>query len=139
MAIKTQSAKAKGRRLQNYIRDRLLERFPWLGEGDVESCSMGSSGVDLKMSPLARKTLPISIEAKKTKKTPSRAELEQSRANAYGTTVPAVVWCPHGCGMQKSMIMFDLEEFLSWYEEVANERLERIRQAAEAHRDQESE
>lgn len=128
MPISTQSAKAKGRRLQNYIRDLLLQRFSWLGEGDVESCSMGSSGVDIIMSPLARKTFPISIEAKKTKKTPSRAELEQSRANAYGTTVPAVVWTPHGSGMQKSMIIFDLNDFIDWYEQIADEKLTAIRE-----------
>jgi hypothetical protein len=119
MAIKTSSAKAKGKRLQNYIRDRILARFPWLGEGDVDSCSMGSGGVDIPLSPLGRRTFPISVEAKKTKKTPSRAELDQARANAYGSTTPAVVWCPHGCGMKKSMIMFDLEDFFDMYESIA--------------------
>ena len=64
-----------------------------LEEGDVESCSMGASGVDIKMSPTARRALPLSIECKKTKKTPSRAELDQATANAYGLTLPAVVWC----------------------------------------------
>ena len=126
MSIKTSSAKAKGRRLQNYIRDKLLERFPWLDEGDVESRSMGSSGVDIILSPLGRRTFPVSIEAKKTKKTPSRAELDQSRANAYGTTIPAVVWCPHGCGHKKSMIMFDLEDFLDWYQEINKDELRSI-------------
>jgi hypothetical protein len=128
--IKPQSRKQKGRALQQYVRDRLLARFPWLGEGDVESCSMGAGGVDIKMSPLARRTLPISIECKKTKKTPSRSELEQSEENAYSTTLPAVVWCPHGKGPDKSMIMFDLEDFLAWYEQIAEVRLEQIRKQA---------
>jgi hypothetical protein len=103
MPINTSSAKAKGRRLQNYVRDRILEVFPWLGEGDVDSCSMGSSGIDVPMSPIARRTFPVSIECKKTKKTPSIAELNQSRANAYGTTLPVVIWCPHGVGHKKSV------------------------------------
>lgn len=123
MSIKTHSAKAKGRKLQNYIRDTILEKFPQLGEGDVESCSMGNSGVDIKMSPLAKQILPISIEAKKTKKTPARAELRQSEANKYKNTVAAVVWCPHGSGMDKSMIMFDLNDFLDWYIERAGKEL----------------
>jgi hypothetical protein len=118
MTIKTSSAKSKGRKLQNHIRDRILKHFPWLKEGDVESRSMGSGGVDIMMSPRARKTFPISIEAKKTKATPSRAELEQSRRNAYGVTVAAVVWCPHGKGLDKSMILFDFEDFLNWYKEI---------------------
>lgn len=132
MPIKTQSAKSKGRKLQNFVRDLLLERFPWLGEGDVESCSMGSSGVDIQLSPLARKTFPISIECKKTKKAPARAEMEQSRANAYGTTVPAIVWCPHGSGLAKSMITFDINDFLDWYEQVAGEKLDKIREQEES-------
>jgi hypothetical protein len=127
MPIKTQSAKGKGRRLQNFVRDLILDRFPWLGEGDIESRSMGSSGVDVVMSPLARKTLPVSLECKKTKKTPSRAELEQSRSNAYGTTIPGVVWCPHGCGHKKSMVMFDLNDFLDWYESISPRELERLK------------
>jgi hypothetical protein len=128
MSIKTQSAKGKGRRLQNFVRDLIIEKFPWLGEGDVDSCSMGSSGVDIPLSPLGRRTLPMSIECKKTKKTPSRGELDQSRANAYGMTIPAVVWCPHGCGHKKSMIMFDLDEFLEWFKEVSHDNLEKIRE-----------
>ena len=83
---------------------------------------MGSSGVDIQMSPLARRTFPVSIEAKKTRKTPSRAELEQARANTYGTTVPAVVW-----GHDKSMIIFDFNDFLDWYQDIAEEKLERLR------------
>jgi hypothetical protein len=133
----TSSAKSKGKRLQNYIRDRILARFPWLGEGDVESCSMGSGGVDIPLSPLGRRTFPISVEAKKTKKTPSRAELDQARANAYGSTTPAVVWCPHGSGMKKSMIIFDLEDFFDMYETIAEDHLEGLRHWNEREQDME--
>lgn len=132
MAIKTSSAKAKGRMFQNHVRDLIKGLFPWLGEGDVESCSMGSGGVDIPMSPLARRTFPISIEAKKTKKTPSRSELDQSRANAYEGTIPAVAWCPHGCGPNKAMIMFDLEDFIEWYWEIRREYLDNLREKEES-------
>lgn len=120
MTIKTSSAKAKARKLQQHVRDLILKLFE-LEEGDVISTSMGASGVDVQMSPRARRALPISIECKKTKATPSRAELEQSIRNAYGTTIAAVVWCPHGKNHDKSMILFDLTEFLKWYKEIRNE------------------
>lgn len=120
MSIKTQSAKAKGRNLQKHVRDVILKVFG-LEEGDVESCSMGASGVDIKMSPKARQKLPISIECKKTKKTPNRSELEQASNNSYDSTIGAVVWCPHGKGPNASMIMFDLNEFLDWYKEITDE------------------
>ena len=128
MTIKTSSAKAKGRRLQNFIRDLILEKFPWLGEGDVESTSMGSSGVDIPLSPLGRRTIPISIEAKKTKKHPAVAEMKQASENAYSMTIPAVVWCPHGSGHAKSMITFNLDDFLEWYKDIREGYLERIRE-----------
>jgi hypothetical protein len=89
---------------------------------------MGSSGIDIPMSPLGRRTLPVSIECKKTKKTPSLAELNQSRANAYGTTLPVVVWCPHGSGHKKSMMMCDFDDFLAWYETVAKDHLTKLRE-----------
>ena len=114
MPIKTSSAKAKGRDLQKHIRDRILEIFQ-LEEGDVESRSMGAPGVDIMLSPKARRLVPFSIESKKTKKTPSRAELKQSQANAYPHTIAGVVWAPHGSGPSKSMIIFDLEDFLRWW------------------------
>lgn len=113
--IKTQSAKAKGRALQQHVRDRILAMFPVLREGDVESRAMGSSGTDILLSPAARDVFPVSVECKKTKKTPSCSELAQSKANQSTNTVPAVVWCPHGKGPQHSLIMFELEEFLTFW------------------------
>lgn len=117
MPIKTQSAKAKGRNLQKWVRSRLLRYFPILADDDIQSRSMGSGGTDLMLSPAAQFWVGLSVECKKTKKTPSVAELEQSRANAYKNTLPCVVWCPHGKGPQHTMIMFNLEEFLTEWSE----------------------
>lgn len=57
--------------------------------------------------------------------------MDQARANAYGTTIPAVVWCPHGSGLNKSMITFDLEDFLDFYDEIAEDHLDKIREQEE--------
>ncbi len=126
MSIKTSSAKGKGRKFQNHVRDAILKRFEWLGEGDVGSCSMGSSGEDIPMSPIARRTIPISIECKKTRKHPAMAEMKQARANAKGIDAPAIAWSPHGSGPKDCMITFNLEDFLDFYEMVAEERLAEI-------------
>lgn len=115
MTIKTSSAKGKGRKWQNDVRDAILETFPHLGEGDVDSCSMGSGGIDIPMSPEARKAFPVSIECKKTKKHPALAEMKQAKANAHPETVAAVAWSPHGSGPKDGMITFRLEDFLIWY------------------------
>lgn len=64
MPISTQSAKAKGRRLQQTVRDAILQLFPDLEPDDVRSCAMGSGGEDVQMSPAARRLFPYSVECK---------------------------------------------------------------------------
>ena len=59
-----QSAKAKGRKLQQYVRDRLLAFFPDLKPDDVRSTSMGAGGEDVQLSYWARQLVPHSIECK---------------------------------------------------------------------------
>ena len=63
----TSSAKAKGRRLQQWVRDLILDLFPTLQEDDVKSTSMGAGGEDVQLSPAARRLLPITIECKNKK------------------------------------------------------------------------
>jgi len=50
--MKTQSAKAKGRKLQQWTRDQILDVYNHLEEDDVRSTSMGASGSDVQLSPL---------------------------------------------------------------------------------------
>ena len=58
--LKTQSAKAKGRRLQQWVREQLIEELKVHPE-DVESRSMGAGGEDLIMARAAREKFPYSI------------------------------------------------------------------------------
>ena len=51
--MKTQSAKAKGRRFQQWVRDKLIESLGIHPE-DIESRSMGAGGEDLIMARSAR-------------------------------------------------------------------------------------
>lgn len=62
--MKTSSCKAKGRKEQNAIVALLYKVFPLLREGDIRSCSMGSNGEDIILSPTARDLIPYSIEVK---------------------------------------------------------------------------
>lgn len=58
--MKTKSAKAKGKRLQNRVRDLLVEKYSKvLEEGDFKSTTMGESGIDIQLSPAARKKFPM--------------------------------------------------------------------------------
>ena len=65
--MKTQSAKAKGRRLQQWIRDVLIEKLNIHPE-DIESRSMGAGGEDLIMARAARELFPYSVECKNQEK-----------------------------------------------------------------------
>ena len=54
---------SKGRRLQQWVRDLLIEKLEVHPE-DIESRSMGAGGEDLIMSRSAREKFPYSIECK---------------------------------------------------------------------------
>ena len=81
--MKTSSGKAKGRRLQNKIRDLLLEHFSdKLEPDDVKVAIMGESGEDIKLSPAARKLIPYSFECKNQEKLSIWSSLEQAEDNS---------------------------------------------------------
>lgn len=89
--MKTSSCKAKGRRLQDEIRDRLLEAFPLLEPDDVQCAIMGCSGQDIKLSPVAKKTIPYAIEAKNQEKLAIWKSLEQAEKNS-GSLEPVLIF-----------------------------------------------
>lgn len=64
MAISTSAAKAKGRKLQQKVRDAVLAKYPDLTEDDVRSCPMGSNGEDVQLSTAAKASFPFSVECK---------------------------------------------------------------------------
>lgn len=111
MPIKTQSAKAKGRKLQQHVAKRITEEFN-LGIGDVESTSMGAGGIDIKLSPVARAKFPISIECKNTKTNPTMSELRQAEYNKYPMTIPVVAWHPPRVEYVDSLVILRFEDLI---------------------------
>ena len=79
--MKTQSAKAKGRRLQQWIRDILIEKLNVHPE-DIESRSMGAGGEDLIMARAARELFPYSVECKNQEKINVWESYKQAEENA---------------------------------------------------------
>ena len=79
--MKPQSAKAKGRRLQQWVRDTLLSLCPALTLDDIRSTSMGAQGEDIQLSPAARSVYPFSIECKNLEKLNIFQALEQAETN----------------------------------------------------------
>ena len=88
----TRSNKAKGRRLQNQVRDSLLEYFKDLEPDDIRSTTMGMSGEDIQLSTAARKVLPFSFECKNQEKLSIWSALNQAEANCPEGDIPTLVF-----------------------------------------------
>lgn len=89
--MKTSSAKGKGRKLQQIVRDTLLESFPILEPDDIRSTSMGVSGVDIQLSPAAKKIIPYGIECKNQESLSIWACMEQAIKNAISIKLKPVL------------------------------------------------
>ena len=89
--MKTRSAKNKGKRLQNDVRDLILETFTELEPDDVRSTSMGCGGEDLQLSPAARKKFNFSVECKNQEKLNIWSALDQAEQNS-GEHTPLVIF-----------------------------------------------
>lgn len=88
-SLKPQSAKAKGRKLQQWVRDFILETFTNLEPDDVRSTSMGATGEDVQLSPQARKVVPFQIECKN--KGRSTVHTYYAQAQEHGEHEPLVI------------------------------------------------
>lgn len=116
MAIKTSSAKAKGRNLQKWVREKLIEELNIHPE-DIESRSMGAGGEDLIMARAAREKFPHSIECKNVEKLNVWEAYEQAKANA-GNYEPVVVMKKNH---KKPLVVVDAEYFINLFKENSNE------------------
>ena len=112
MTIKTSSAKAKGRNLQKWVREKLIEELNIHPE-DIESRSMGAGGEDLIMARAAREKFPHSIECKNVEKLNVWEAYEQAKANA-GNYEPIVVMKKNH---KKPLVVVDAEYFINLFKE----------------------
>ena len=106
--MKTRSAKNKGKRLQNKVRDLILEKFTQLEEDDVRSTTMGDSGEDVLLSPAARKLFPFATECKNQEKLNIWEAYKQASDNA-GKYEPI---CVIKRNNQKPLVLIDAEYFM---------------------------
>ena len=113
--MKTSSAKAKGRRLQQWFRDLLIEKLEVHPE-DIESRSMGAGGEDLIMARAARKKFPYSIECKNQESVNVWKAYEQAESNCKGYT-PIVVMKKNN---KKPLVVVDAEYFVRLHNELVD-------------------
>ena len=110
--MRPQSAKSKGRRLQQWVRNVLVESLNIHPE-DIESRSMGAGGEDLIMSRAARKSFPYSIECKNQEKINIWSAYQQAQENSKGYT-PIVVLKRNNV---KPLILIDAESFIDLHKD----------------------
>ena len=105
--MRTQSKKAKGRRLQQWVRDLLIEKLEVHPE-DIESRSMGAGGEELIMSRSAREKFPYSIECKNQESLNIWKSYEQAQQNS-GNYEPIVVLKRNNV---KPLVLVDADYFV---------------------------
>ena len=105
--MRPQSAKAKGRRLQQQFRELLIEKLGIHPE-DIENRSMGAGGEDLIMSRSAREKFPYSIECKNQESLNIWKSYEQAQQNS-GNYEPIVVIKRNNV---KPLVLVDADYFI---------------------------
>ena len=110
--MKVQSAKAKGRNLQKWTRERLIEELE-IDVEDIESRSMGASGEDLIMARAARKKFPYSIECKNQERVNVWESYKQALENS-GDYEPIVVIKKNH---HKPLVVIDAEAFIKMHKD----------------------
>ena len=114
--MKTQSRKAKGRRLQQQFMQLLIEKLD-IDPEDIESRAMGSGGEDLIMSKAARNKFPYSIECKNQESLNIWKAWDQANGNK-GLYEPMIVIKKNGV---RPLVVLDAESFLDMIKEFNNE------------------
>jgi len=114
--MNTAGRKAKGRRLQQWVRDQLIERLE-IDPEDIESRPMGSGGEDLIMARAARERFPFSVEAKNQESGNVWKAYEQAQANAKQYEA-LVIMKKNG---KKPLAVIDAETFFDMIREINDE------------------
>ncbi len=110
--MKTSSAKAKGRKLQQWFRDRLIDVLE-IHEEDIESRSMGAGGEDLIMARAARVKFPYSTECKNQEKVNIWESYKQATDNSK-TYEPILVIKRNN---HKPLVVVDADYFVNLHKE----------------------
>lgn len=114
---KTQSRKAKGRRAQQEVAER-LKQFLGVSDNDIKSLPMGSQGTDIWMSEAVLEKLPLAIEVKNQESIQIWAAIAQAEANAAPGTMPMVAFKRNRTEMHAVMKFEDLLHLLEIYAHV---------------------
>ena len=105
--MKTSSAKAKGRKLQQWFAQLMVDTLN-LHEEDLESRPMGSQGEDIIMGRESREKFPYSIECKNQETVNVWKAYEQASENCKGYEPLVVI----KRNRHKPLVLVEAEHFV---------------------------
>ena len=112
--MKNDSKQAKGRYLQNLVKDRIVRLYPVLTKKDIRTSMRSENGADVKLlTKTARKLFPYSIETK------NRQEFRQiynyfAQAKGHTNQTPMLVI---KMNRERPLVIIDMEHFFELQEE----------------------
>ncbi len=109
--MKTSSAKAKGRKLQQWFAKTLV-KYLNLDPEDLESRPMGSQGEDIILGKNSREKFPYSIECKNVEKLNVWSAYEQATQNCKGYEPLVVI----KRNRSKVLVVVDAEVFVNLHD-----------------------
>ena len=107
--MKTRSKKIKGKRLTNYVRDKILKAFPHLKKKDVMVPTDGQNGPDIILSRIAKKLCPYNWDLKNQQK--MAAVYKWHKQASKNTRLTPVVVCK--MNTRDPLVILDLDHFMS--------------------------
>ena len=106
--MKNSSRKAKGRYLQNIVKQKIMDLYPALTSDDVRTSMMSEAGADVKLtSAMARKLFPYSIECKNQEKLNLWSAWQQTQKNSSDFQPLLIV----GKNKQRPLAVVDAEHY----------------------------
>jgi hypothetical protein len=115
--MRTSSAKAKGRRLQDWVRERLLTFLSLPSNTDlVQTAVMGESGADVRLIGSTKERFPFSIECKNQEKYKGVYDiLRQAATHATSTSIALEPLGVIKMNHQRPIVVLDAEYFMEVY------------------------
>jgi hypothetical protein len=114
--MKTSSAKAKGRKLQQWVVTKLIDILK-LDEEDLESRPMGSQGEDVILGKQSRDAFPYSIECKNQEAVNVWKSYEQAQTNCKGYEPILVI----KRNRSKPLVVIDAQAFIDLHTRIHTE------------------
>ena len=107
--MKQKSRLAKGKKLQNYVRTRLLKAFRHLKSDDVKCVDSYAPGTDIILPKVAKKLCPYSFECKNQEKMKTIYDYYKQALKNSGKLEPVVVM---KMSTREPLVVLDFELFI---------------------------